>query len=356
MGALPSSKPLGPIGASRLSKLLDCPLQVAFEQGLGGNGGGANPTPGALVGTAIHRSIELILKEKRKKKILTLEQAWALSCDEAMNASGHDPRDAKKAKLELLRLKKRLPELLALIEKHDLEQDPLLEEELETSDGLLRGEPDLVLLGENTTIVDYKTGTVTTDGTVNPNYVTQLLVYACLVADKFKKEQIEAWLFNLKDGFITVDVSEARRATLLEDARRAICQFDEAVPEPPSGNPSNKACGWCKFTLDCAEFWQALEDGRLDGPSSGQVLEGKVVGAPENARNGRSALSLDANRGSLTGRSVISNIPTQLVQHLQDGQLVRIIRLRSKRGEESALVWKDHSSRVTQVEVAGPAS
>ena len=350
MGALPSSKPLGPIGASRLSKLLDCPLQVAFEQGLEDRGRGASPSPSALVGTAIHRCIELIIKDG-----LTLEQAWEDSCDE-MGASGLDPRNAKRAKLELLRLKSRLPELLALIEEHDLEQDPLLEEKLETSDGLLRGEPDLVLLGENTTIVDYKTGTVTTDGTVNPNYVTQLLVYACLVADTFNKEQIDAWLFNLRDGFISVDVSEARRATLLEDARRAIGRFNEAVPETPSGNPSNEACGWCNFALDCDEFWQALEDGRLDDPSSGLTLEGKVVGTPENARNGRSALSLDARRGSLTGHFVVGNIPTQLVQHLQDGQLVRIIRLRLQRGEESEFVWKDHSSRMTQVEVAGPAS
>ncbi len=351
MVALPSSKPLGPIWPARLSKLLDCPLQVAFEQGLGGNGGGANPTPGALVGKAIHRSIELILKEN-----LTLEQAWVLSCDEAMNASGRDPRDANKAKLELLRLKKRLPELLALIEEHGSERELEIEEEYETSDGLLKGAPDLVVLGKSTTIVDYKTGTATEDGTVNPNYVTQLIVYACLVADRFKKEQIDAWLFNLKDGFIKVDVSEARRATLLEDARRAINQFDEAVPEPPSGNPSNKACKWCNFALDCDEFWQALEDGRVDDPSRGQTLEGKVVGAPVNARNGRSALSLDVGRGSLTGQLVVRNIPTPLVQYLQDGQLVRIIRLKLQRGEESVLAWKDHSSRMTQVEVAGPAS
>ena len=351
MVALPSSRPLGPIWASRLSKLLDCPLQVAFEQSLGNGGsGGASPSPSALVGTAIHRCIELIIKDG-----LTLEQAWEDSCDE-MSASGLDPRNAKPAKRAFLRLKSRLPELLALIDEHDLEQDPLPEEMLETSDGLLRGQPDLILLGENTRIVDYKSGTATTDGTVNPNYVTQLLFYACLVADTFEKEQIDAWLFSLQDGLIPVDVSEEPRVTLLEDARRAIGRFDEAVPETPSGNPSNEACGWCNFALDCDEFWLALEDGRLDDPSSGQALEGKVVGTPVNARNGRSALSLDVRRGSLTGHFVVGNIPTQLVQHLQDGQLVRIVRLRLQRGEESVLVWRDHSSRMTQVEVAGPAS
>ncbi len=349
MAAPPSSKPLGPIWASRLSKLLDCPLQVAFEQGLG-DGDGASPSPSALVGIAIHRCIELIIKDD-----LTLEQAWERSCDE-MGVPDLDPRNAKPAKRAFLRLKARLPKLLALIDEHDLEQDPIPEEMLETSDGLLRGQPDLVLLGKNTTIVDYKSGTATTDGTVNPNYVTQLLFYACLVADTFEKEQIDAWLFSLQDGLIPVDVSEAPRVTLLEDARRAIGRFDEAVPETPSGNPSNKACGWCNFALDCDEFWRALEDGRLDDPSSGQALEGKVVGTPVNARNGRSALSLDVRRGSLTGPSVVSNIPTQLVQHLQDGQLVRIVRLRLQHGEESVFAWRDHSSRITQVELVGPAT
>ena len=101
MVALPSPEPLGPIWASRLAKLLDCPLQVAFEQGLGSRGGGgASPSPSALVGTAIHRCIELIIKDG-----LALERAWELSCDEAKGASGLDPRDAKPAKLELLRLR-----------------------------------------------------------------------------------------------------------------------------------------------------------------------------------------------------------------------------------------------------------
>ena len=89
---------------------------------------------------------------------------------------------------------------------------------------------------------------------------------------------------------------------------------------------------------------------------AGLMLEGKIVGTPENARNERSALSLDARRGSLTGHFVVGNIPTQLVQHLQDGQLVRIIRLRLQRGEESVLVWRDHSSRITQIEMAGPTT
>ena len=343
MAPPPDSRALGPIWPGRLAKLLACSLQVAFDQGVGDVRGGP-ASPSALVGTAIHRCIELLIGDRN----LTVEQAWTNACDE-MCSSGPDPREAPPARRAVLRLQKRFPDLKALVDGHESTSDPLLEEELQSSDGLFQGQPDIVLIGRRTTIIDYKTGTATADGTVNPDYVNQLLLYAWLVADVLSTDQVDACLFSLRDGLIHVDVSPERRQEWASTAKESIRQFEGAVPGPQPGNPSDTACEWCNHVLDCDDVWAAFEEGGVRDLGRGHAVEGVVTGAPTHARNGRSALSLEVERGTLTGHIMVCDLPTTTVLDYVDGLRIRATRLGQRSDEPVALAWKDHRSRIAKV-------
>ena len=337
------SRPLGPIWPGRLARLLDCPLQVAFEQGVDYQGDGT-ALPPALVGTAIHRCIELTFEDPTLK----VGQAWSRACDE-MSASGPDPRDAASARRSLLRLQRKLPDLTKLIEEHQSTGDPLVEERLQSADGLFRGQPDLVLVGQPTTVVDYKSGTATTEGMVKSGYEKQLLLYAHLVADALSADPVEAWLFSLQEGLVRVDVSPERRQEFIDAARGAIRQFEEVVPGRQPGTPSDTACEWCNHAPDCDEVWTAFADGRVCDLGGGHAIEGTAIGDPMHARNGKSALSLEAERGTMTGHIMVSDLPTAVAQRFNDGQRLRATRLRQQSEEPAVLVWKNHRSRIVPI-------
>src|SRR5262249_6700391 len=130
---------------------------------------------------------------------------------------GTDPRSAPNSRRSLLRLERRMPELLAFIEARE-PATKLREQELTSPDGTVMGQLDLVLLGARPAIVDHKTGVVVSDGLPQPHYERQLAIYAWLVEKCLGVDVGEAALFSLRNGIVPVDVSTAVRDPIVNGA------------------------------------------------------------------------------------------------------------------------------------------
>jgi RecB family exonuclease len=296
----------------------------------------------ARVGTAIHKCIEIVIS----KKSSTLEEAWSIACDQ-LALSGPDPKNSPNAYRSFLRLKKKLPSLLELIESRSGGSPEIQEKRMASKDGLFRGQPDIVIKKPLATIIDHKSGSVLVDDQTNSKYVHQLLFYAYLVEESLSLDVNDAWLFSLIDGLIQIDVSAGVRNPFIAKARKLIQSFNDALPEAKSGQPSEEACKWCPHTNKCDFFWEDLALREATDFNTYQMLEGTSIGMPEHAKNNNSALFIAVDGGTFFGKTTISFVPSELTKPVMSGSRVRISHLRKNQKTTSTFSWVSGKSTLS---------
>jgi hypothetical protein len=332
-----TSQPLATLSPARLERLLCCPLRVAFEQ-QGQGDRHEPPSPAALVGVAIHRAIELILRKKAEGP----DDAWKRACDELADKGG-DPRVFPTARRARLRLERRLPELLAYIDARS-PVELLVEEPLTSRDGTIHGRPDLLILGPHPTIVDFKTGRVTGEDDPHPAYERQLTIYAWLAASCLGID-VDAALFSLREGIVPIDVSPPLRAQLMTEAMTARDDFNARAPGPQPGRPHEDHCRWCPFGCSCDDLWAALAAGEVDSVGWGEAVRGEVTANVVTTAIGVAALPINLVEGTRRGLAVVIDVPEPVASGLQIGDYLAFIGLGLRSDSPLTLVWSDLTSR-----------
>jgi hypothetical protein len=340
MAAPTTSRPLAAISPTRLDRLLACPLRIAFEQQTSGHAT-AQSSPWAAVGTAIHRTIELVLADEP----LDLPVAWEQACDEGA-ANGTDPRAAPNARRAFLRLQRRLPELLQYIEEHSPTQ-LLREQVLTTADGVMTGQLDLLLLGERPAIVDHKTGHVLGEpGEPRDSYARQLAIYAGLVDASMQLDIDEAALFSVQDGLIIVDVSRLVRAPIISEALQARRDFNERAPGEQPAAPSDTSCEHCTYVGRCDAAWDALRSGAIERIGWGDAIRGTTRGPIVAAANGSSAVPVHIDEGTLAGDGMLIDVPSELVVDVPAGSPLAAWHLSRRSEDPLTLAFRDGTTQL----------
>ena len=334
--------PIDSVWPSFLEQLSLCPLSVWFTRKAIPTGRLRPSGPAAIVGKAVHRCIELMVTNEA----LNLKNCWESACDEISLTDG-DPRELPNANRSYLRLEKKYPQLEELIRDRLKGGDLIPEESLTAHNGLLRGQPDLIINGPAATLIDYKSGSVIENGIVQPKYENQLLFYAYLIQKSISLDVNEAWLFSLIDGLIKVDVSVDKRDAYIEKGKRSILSFNENLPKAPSGCPSKNACKWCTHINTCDVVWESLDNNEIKDFDSYHMVEGVITNAPERTNNGKSTVSISVNRGTASGEIVISSIPRNLAETIQTDSTIRISRLKKEPRGVATFSWKDGASTLS---------
>ena len=214
-----NSQALGPVSPSLLTRLA-CPLRVAFGQA--GTGATANSSEAAVLGTVAHRAIEQVLDGS------DLDEAWVQGCSEELARTGVDPMELPAARRTLLRLNKHVAQLLELLSTKP-ELSRLSEAWLETNDGELGGQPDLVAVGPDNLamVIDYKSGLVSDDEGIKANYVRQLLFYGALVYECLQATPFMLALLSLREGVVQVEPTPEGMAEVARFARAERVQYNQ---------------------------------------------------------------------------------------------------------------------------------
>ncbi len=337
-----TSRQIGPVSPSLLSRLA-CPLRIAFEQA--STGGTSAASAEAVLGNVAHRAIELTLGGDE------LRDAWVQACKEEKAHFGSDPDDLPSARRTFLRLKVQVPRLVALL-NGTREIQRFTEEWLETTDGDLGGQPDLVVIQDDHTaiVIDYKTGLVTDEEGVKSTYVRQLLFYGALVNERLDSLPTLLALLSLREGVVQVDPSREQMAEVAAEARSWLHEFNTRVPGAQPANASEQNCRWCPHAAKCEAFLQEIEPDWTG--SVGQAVRGRVEAEPEYASTGVTSLQVMVDDGPLAGsKALLTGIPSDLVSDVDVGSQVSILDLRTRCEEPLVLTWTNKANSLARVAI-----
>ena len=319
------------LSPSRLEKLR-CPAHVAFDQLVRAD---AATIAVALLGTTVHRAVELLLDGAAP------DDAWHAACDE-IAAKGTDPRSLVGAQRTRLRFCRRSAQLLELIRSID-PVDCLPEEELVSSDGVLGGTADLVLLRESDlVIIDHKTGIVTSEGLPKGAYERQIRIYAGLASERFGRPASRGILMSMREGVVDVDVSDALVERDVAAARAALADYNARVPGEQPGRPAPAVCVWCPHKGRCDAFWSSVTTEWVG--EVGECFEVCLTRPPERAANGLGAVGGEAVSGTAARGShvIVSEIPTAWLDGAAVADVVRVTGVRRRTGTD-VYRWTDRS-------------
>ena len=271
--------------------------------------------------------------------------AWSMACSE-LASRGVDPRTLPNATRTRLRLERRLPELLDYIASHN-PTEVLVEQTLQSKDGSIRGQADIVLVGARSAVIDYKAGVVIEDdGTLNSALERQVVIYAWLTSDALGLAVHDGALFSLRQGMVTVDVSEPRRRAVIQDALEEMRAFNARVPGAQPARPTPDGCGWCPFVCSCDPAWEALSSGKVDRLGWGASIRGSVSAPVVTASSGVAAVPIEAEIGSVTGSGIITDVPMTVAESLSVNVPISVVGLAIRSNEPIAFAWKEGITRL----------
>lgn len=323
------SRPIEAVSPSLLERL-DCPLRVAFSQSAGDRHWPLRKATPALLGEVAHDTIEAVLKGTE------VDRAWATAVESRRSADVQSPAELPTARRTLLRIRKRLPALLQVLDEVGPDANLLIEHELETSDGQLRGRPDLIAHGSETLVVDFKSGLVEDRSEIRANYRRQLLLYGALVYECLGLSAQRLLLFSLRQGLIDVPADLAIMEATAAEARRLRGDFNKRTPGPQPGRPSPTTCQFCPHAANCDEFWAAVDKNWES--TVGLAVRGSLQRIPESSAWGQSTLTIEVHDGPLSGQVVqVNGIAGDLVANAIVGDLVAAIDLRPLTDDFSSL-------------------
>jgi len=202
----------------------------------------------------------------------------------------------------------------------------------------LRGVPDIVVRGEQDTIIDLKTGHIN-DAALQEASKFQLLAYAHLFEASFGELPHRLVIFSLVRGTVTVTFNaNAVNAILRRIAEARSQHLGEARPDP-------KLCNFCHRRLVCEPHWQALKE--WDRPDAVRGIVLRV----EHASSGGVGVMLETDGGEVwvTHLSATVGTDAEVGAHLR---AVRVAPRDPDRPAAQARMWR--AGDVTGVHVGRP--
>ncbi|MGN6607663.1 MAG: PD-(D/E)XK nuclease family protein [Jatrophihabitans sp.] len=185
------------------------------------------------------------------------------------------------------------------------------------------GTPDIVVIGNEITLIDLKTEQLDDDG-LSPWITFQLSIYAYLVGQEHGRLPDRIEVFSTQRGRIPVPLTDRDIAVAiagLEAARRA---------DPSTANPSEETCRFCRRRLRCDAQWQAAPSWTRRDCVAGRVSRS------ERSTNGLTGLWLETADGAV----LLSGVPTVLLSDI-DGASIRAVRVRaSQRADGEQPIWR----------------
>jgi hypothetical protein len=199
----------------------------------------------------------------------------------------------------------------------------ICETELRDPDLLLRGTPDLVLVGEPLVLIDLKTQTLKANEL--PDWVKfQLTIYSHLVRKQHGEIPPIVKVFSLNRGIISLDISTSEI-----DAALSTVAIARSLNSTET-YPGLETCRFCQRRLECQPHWDAA----AIWPVS-DCIEG-ILEHVEVARNGATALLIR----STSGTAWVGGLPSGLFP-AEPGAYVRMVRLRHVNvGNNEAGEWR----------------
>lgn len=320
---LPGVTPLGYVSPSSFERLAGCPLQVAYGRAHQ-DGGARSESPAQRLGTAAHRVVEWAAREERLREPPEpswVADRWAAALAEQRAAAAvagdlvryGDPEawaDTIITEARLRRLLRRLAEWAAA-----LGVQPLPEQELQSSDGRLRGVVDLIARASTGTyLADVKTGRIEdrASGDLKAAYVSQLHIYAYLEHEVSGTWPRDLRLEPLAGSTQVIAADAAIAQNLAEEALTALNGFNESLPMVEA-RPDAAVCAFCPHLARCPAVWKAANPEWERNVIRGHVLERR------DHENGTTTLvvSLDAGTMPLDGRNPITVRSMSPVEHAQ---------------------------------------
>ena len=240
-------------------------------------------------------------------------------------------------------LEKRFPELRDFISqrKQTHTKEVEIEKILTADNGTLEGQLDLLLLGDSAVVLDHKSGMSNRNYPVKDSYKKQLAFYSYLVEQNYSVENIECWLFFIREGLVQVPISKQERRELIDTVHANVKAYNQRVPNQQPANPTDSNCSWCEHCGECGGFWEAIESGALNAISSGEAISGVILDGMVSAKNGKSTFRVDVQQGTRKGNVMIQEVPTKLLHEneLSSGKSVKAFRLFGKE-EDETLIWR----------------
>jgi hypothetical protein len=213
-----------------------------------------------------------------------------------------------------------------------------VEKRLQSSDGLIVGQPDLVNLRRRE-VIDYKTnlGSHEAPDSISDGDVRQLKLYAYLLHEK--SIVIERGTIVRANGArSSIEISKDDARMEADEAKRTLKEFNRYVSTGSAfeslARPSVEACRWCPCLPACEPFWQTAHP--QWAAACGVHLEGVVLDVQESNLLGTPLVSLvvQASRGTCElGRKRIEQVPKAWLcvadeAPPQRGDLVKAVHVR----------------------------
>jgi len=230
----------------------------------------------------------------------------------------------------------------------DEQQDAtfVVEEQLSSASGRLRGRPDVIVRAPAHEVRDYKTGEIhDPEGRLKKNYVIQIELYAALEAESSGQMPDTAAVIGLDGRNEHWELQDAHVTALAATAESALTAYDDAVErgrERELGQPGPDACRWCPWAPRCPAFWDAYD--RAWWPEA-LAVHGTITDKRVAAR-GTAAMTITVSGGAWPPATVIA---VTGIDPVTEPALAE-----SEGGDEVALTWLRPAA--ADVAVAGTAS
>lgn len=309
------------LSPTRAWRLTECPA----SEGAGVKGTAVATMPEVNTGTLAHRVLERwIVGEGYRAE--NPRQTLSAAIDECVaELAGDLPIGWALARARLLVRGTGLAALLG--ERSPDEVIP--ERELKDPELRLRGTPDLVLLGDEVTLIDLKTQTFVEEDV--PDWVRfQLTIYAHLVELVYGSRPDRVEVFSLNRGQIPVEITDDG----LKEALRAVSSAREL--DRHDAKPEESVCYFCRRRLGCQPHWDAANT----WPDADGVQG--TIRRIEEAATGVVAVLVE----TVDKEVWVAGVPGALMAG-SPGDQVRLIRLGRTRTNASGLIgqrWARFSS------------
>lgn len=300
--SLPVARHLKAVSPSAFGDLIECQLRVAFKQQADG---AAPKTDAQIIGDALHAALASFIESREFEQPDVLDLASArFAAQLEQQAPGHEVRGARPAAARLVKLVRRILELL---EEAGPEAVTLSETYLQARDDQLHGVVDLIIESDRLhAIVDYKTGRATDgDGAVSEDFQMQVQFYAVLEEGRSGSWPERGVLLRFGGPPIPIDVDPGQCAATADRAVDTLAAYNALEGTVPPASPGEDICRFCPFAPVCPAFWEALAPSWAHG-----AVRGRVVWLQTSATGGLTVELEDAS-GSHEGKVAIRRIPEE---------------------------------------------
>jgi hypothetical protein len=256
------------ISPSQYTSICKCAYRTVLKESL------ANPllppSPAALLGSIIHEMLELMAKREilDKDKFMESWEYLVTEKEKELRGNGLDAYIPLKQSVPYFAIKK-LQTFKYLFQSVDSRKSfsnkspkSYSEKWLESTDKKIGGYVDLILEGEKTKLIDFKTGKVLDDGKpkrIKSEYEVQLKLYAWLYFEKTGSYPDELWLVDLKQRWHSIPFKPEECELLADEARQMLRDISLKVKENQNealASPSFETCQNCNFKPACKYYWK----------------------------------------------------------------------------------------------------